>query len=104
MSLVSDPSCEDPHTPWAPGSGVPRRTVVAFTLVQLACLGLLVWVKDTDFGVLFPVLVALLAPLRLGLPAAGRRFASVAALGGSLGGNVFDAKFVDALDHDDGPD
>jgi len=51
---------------------VPRRTIHAFTFLQLACLGVLWFVKSSPFGILFPVFIGLLVPVRL---LAGRFFA-----------------------------
>ena len=48
-------------------STVPRRTTTLFTLIQVACLGAMVYVKESPIGVLFPVIIALLAPLRFAL-------------------------------------
>ncbi|CAM9957605.1 unnamed protein product, partial [Hapterophycus canaliculatus] len=50
------------QTPW---SRLPAKKTNTFTLIQLACLGSMMWVKGSSIGVLFPVLIALLAPLRL---------------------------------------
>jgi mannitol/fructose-specific phosphotransferase system IIA component (Ntr-type) len=44
---------------------VPRWTIHAFTLLQLACLGVLWYVKSSSVGILFPVFIALLVPVRL---------------------------------------
>jgi hypothetical protein len=44
---------------------VPRPTIHAFTLLQLACLGVLWYVKGSRIGILFPVFIALLIPVRL---------------------------------------
>jgi mannitol/fructose-specific phosphotransferase system IIA component (Ntr-type) len=52
---------------------VPRWTIHAFTLLQLACLGVLWFVKSSGIGILFPVFIALLVPVRL---LAGRFFAT----------------------------
>jgi len=48
-------------------SSIPSKVVNAFTLLQVACLGSMFWVKNSPFGVLFPVVIAMLAPLRFGL-------------------------------------
>lgn len=50
---------------------VPKKVVTAFTLLQVACLGTMFWVKESPYGVLFPIVIALLAPLRFGLVKAG---------------------------------
>ncbi|MEX0818724.1 MAG: PTS sugar transporter subunit IIA [Pirellulaceae bacterium] len=52
---------------------VPRRTIHAFTALQLACLAVLWFVKSSSIGILFPVFIALLVPVRL---LAGRFFAA----------------------------
>lgn len=46
---------------------VPKKVVNSFTAIQLACLYAMLWVKSSPIGVLFPVIIALLAPLRFGL-------------------------------------
>jgi hypothetical protein len=43
---------------------VPRRTISAFTLVQLVALAALWILKSSKLGILFPLLIALLVPLR----------------------------------------
>ncbi|KAL7580104.1 hypothetical protein ACA910_012865 [Epithemia clementina (nom. ined.)] len=50
---------------------VPRNVSRNFTLIQLLCLGAMFYVKESPAGVLFPVLIALLAPLRFGLEKTG---------------------------------
>jgi len=50
---------------------VPRRTIHAFTLLQVVCLSVLWFVKSSLIGILFPVFIALLVPVRL---LAGRFF------------------------------
>jgi hypothetical protein len=52
-------------------SAVPRRTTTLFTAIQIACLGAMVYVKESPIGVLFPVVIALLAPLRFALEKTG---------------------------------
>ena len=39
--------------------------IPAFTLLQLACLGVLWFVKSSGVGILFPVFIAMLVPIRL---------------------------------------
>lgn len=132
VALLTDPALDPPGKPWArcaaaanrpgiersggiPGGGVPPPTVLAYTLVQVACLVCLVAVKDNSIaGVLFPVVVACLAPLRCALPALGaalNRLQLVACHGadghraaGTGGGtalsvpNIFDFALVARLD------
>jgi mannitol/fructose-specific phosphotransferase system IIA component (Ntr-type) len=60
---------------------VPRWTMHAFTALQVVCLGVLWVVKSSAIGILFPVFIALLVPVRL---IAGRLFSAehLAALDG----------------------
>jgi HCO3- transporter family len=46
---------------------VPNKVVNGFTFLQVICLGAMFWVKESSIGVLFPVIIALLAPIRFGL-------------------------------------
>jgi len=48
-------------------SSIPKKVVNGFTALQVACLGAMFWVKSSSIGVLFPVVIAMLAPLRFGL-------------------------------------
>lgn len=48
-------------------SSIPKKVVNGFTMIQVACLGAMFWVKSSPIGVLFPVIIAMLAPLRFGL-------------------------------------
>ncbi len=50
---------------------VPRWTIHGFTFLQLACLAILWIVQGSAMGILFPVFIALLVPMRL---LAGRFF------------------------------
>lgn len=47
---------------------VPMKVVHAFTAVQLVCLAALWILKSSPLGLLFPVLIALLVPIRRSLP------------------------------------
>ena len=51
---------------------VPLKVIHAFTLLQVVCLGVLWFVKNSTAGILFPVFIAALVPIRL---LAGRFFA-----------------------------
>jgi hypothetical protein len=44
---------------------VPRWTMHIFTLIQLVCLSVLMIVKVSAVGILFPLFIALLVPVRL---------------------------------------
>ncbi len=48
-------------------SSIPSRIVNSYTILQVACLASMFWVKSSPIGVLFPVVIAMLAPLRFGL-------------------------------------
>lgn len=50
---------------------VPWNVTNLFTLVQVVCLGVMFYVKESSFGVLFPVVVAMLAPIRFALEKTG---------------------------------
>jgi hypothetical protein len=53
-------------------SSVPPNVTRLFTGIQVVCLGTMFWVKENPvIGVLFPVVIALLAPLRFGLEKSG---------------------------------
>eukprot|EP00815_Leptocylindrus_aporus_P000850 CAMPEP_0116075566 /NCGR_PEP_ID=MMETSP0322-20121206/16709_1 /TAXON_ID=163516 /ORGANISM="Leptocylindrus danicus var. apora, Strain B651" /LENGTH=528 /DNA_ID=CAMNT_0003565645 /DNA_START=227 /DNA_END=1813 /DNA_ORIENTATION=+ len=54
-----------------PWSGLKRRKVNLFTLVQVASLYAMFWVKGSSIGVLFPILIAALAPFRIALERLG---------------------------------
>ena len=57
-----------PKERWA---AVSRKTTTLFTAIQIACLAAMVYVKESPIGVLFPVVIALLAPLRFALEKTG---------------------------------
>jgi hypothetical protein len=50
---------------------VPTNVTNLFTVVQVVCLGAMFWVKESRFGVLFPVIIAMLAPIKIGLEKTG---------------------------------
>jgi hypothetical protein len=50
---------------------VPKKTVNLYTFIQVACLAAMFWVKGSSIGVLFPVIIAMLAPIRVGLEKTG---------------------------------
>lgn len=51
-----------PKERWA--DSVPTKVVNRFTALQVACLAAMFYVKESPYGVLFPVVIAMLAPLR----------------------------------------
>ena len=65
--LFKDPKIS-PKERW---SAVPKKVTTMFTLIQIACLGAMVKVMKSQIGVLFPVIIALLAPLRFALEKSG---------------------------------
>ncbi len=64
---------------------VPRWTIHAFTLLQLGCLSMLWLVKSSAIGILFPIFIALLVPIRL------------------LAGRYFSEEHLEALDAEEEP-
>lgn len=46
---------------------VPRKVMHGFTVIQALCLGVLWAVKASAFGILFPLFIAVLVPIRFGL-------------------------------------
>ena len=46
---------------------VPRRVIHLFTVLQLVCLVVLWSVKTSAWGILFPLFIAMLVPIRFGL-------------------------------------
>lgn len=63
---------------------VPKKVTILFTAIQVVCLGAMFYVKESPIGVLFPVVIALLAPLRFGLERSG----------------IIEKKYMDVLDED----
>jgi HCO3- transporter family len=64
IGLFQDQSVA-PKQRWNDSAVVPTRVTNIFTMIQLACLGCMFYVKESSFGVLFPVVIAMLAPLKL---------------------------------------
>jgi hypothetical protein len=62
---------------------VPHRVIHGFTLIQASCLGLLWFIKTSAFGILFPLFIGLLVPVRMGL------------------GRLFKAEHLEVLDADE---
>ena len=65
---------------------VPRRAMHGFTLIQASCLGILWFVKVSAFGILFPLFIAVLVPVRFGLK------------------RLFAAEHLEVLDAEEGPE
>lgn len=68
QGLFQDPSIA-PKSRWT--DTVPKKTTNVFTFVQIACLAAMFYVKESSFGVLFPIVIALMAPLRFALERSG---------------------------------
>jgi HCO3- transporter family len=68
VGLLRDPTVA-PKEKWT--DTVPTNVTNTFTLIQVVCLGAMFWVKESPIGVLFPIIIALLAPLRFGLEKTG---------------------------------
>ncbi|CAB9527403.1 Electroneutral sodium bicarbonate exchanger 1 [Seminavis robusta] len=68
VGLIKDPTVA-PKERWT--DKVPRNTVNLFTGIQVACLAATFWLKESKIGVLFPIVIALLAPIRFGLEKSG---------------------------------
>jgi hypothetical protein len=66
--LLQDPAIA-PKYRWT--ARVPKKTTTVFTFVQMACLAAMFYVKESSFGVLFPIVIALMAPLRFALERSG---------------------------------
>lgn len=50
---------------------VSQKVVNRVTALQVACLATMFYVKESPYGVLFPVIIAMLAPLRFVLEKTG---------------------------------
>jgi mannitol/fructose-specific phosphotransferase system IIA component (Ntr-type) len=65
---------------------VPSRTIHAFTALQFSCLAILWIVKSSSIGILFPIFIALLVPVRM------------------IASMFFSAEHLAALDADEEPE
>ena len=82
ISVFKDKSVA-PKESWT--DKVPTKITNLYTMIQVACLGTMFWVKGSPIGVLFPVVIAMLAPLRFGLEKSG----------------IIKKEYMDVLDSDD---
>jgi hypothetical protein len=80
---LTDPALYPPHHYVR---RVPPRVIHAYTALQAVCLGVLWAVKSSAVGILFPLVIALLVPVR------------------SLMGRWISAEHLGALDADESPD
>mmetsp|Transcript_17549 Transcript_17549/g.56601 ORF Transcript_17549/g.56601 Transcript_17549/m.56601 type:complete len:274 (-) Transcript_17549:1036-1857(-) len=62
--LFMDPGELPQSEPYVAGE-VPLATIHKFTLIQVACLAALWWMKTSPLGIFFPILIAALAPIRI---------------------------------------
>lgn len=46
---------------------VPTRVIASFTAIQAVCLGVLWVVKESPWGIVFPLFIAMLVPVRMGM-------------------------------------
>ena len=65
---------------------VPHKVMHMFTLVQAGCLAFLWVLKTSAWGILFPLFIGLLVPIRFGL------------------GRIFAAEHLEVLDAEEGPE
>jgi len=68
LGFFKDPTVA-PKERWT--DSVPSKVTTLFTVIQVACLGAMFWVKESPIGVLFPVIIAMLAPIRFGMEKTG---------------------------------
>lgn len=71
-----------PKERWS--DSVPTKMVNRFTAMQVACLAAMFYVKESPYGVLFPIVIAMMAPLRFAIEKTG----------------FIDKKYVDVLDEE----
>jgi hypothetical protein len=64
LLFLTNPA-DAPRSSWLSVAGLKKTKL--FTAVQLALLGSMWWLKGTALGVFFPVLIGLLAPVRIAL-------------------------------------
>jgi len=69
LVTVVDPRKKPPTAQFC--ADLPRRTVRKYTSLQMACLAALWLLKGSPVGVLFPVMIALLPPIRHAIERAG---------------------------------
>ena len=79
LLFITNPA-DAPRSAWLKDVGLAKTKL--FTSVQLLLLGAMWWVKGTALGVFFPVLIGLLAPVRIALQKL----------------KIFSSKELDALD------
>ena len=66
MTLITDESKMPADHPLTNGErAVPLAALKKFTIMQIACLGIMWWVKGSPAAMLFPILIAALGPVRI---------------------------------------
>ena len=63
MVMITDPKQMPKNNPLS--TAVPLPALKKFTLMQMACLAVMWWVKGSPAAMLFPILIAALGPVRI---------------------------------------
>jgi len=63
MMLITDPAKMPKNNPLTTSVSLP--VLKKFTMMQIACLGVMWWVKGSPAAMLFPILIAALGPVRI---------------------------------------
>jgi len=63
MTLITDPAKMPASSPLTKSVSLP--TLKKFTIMQIACLAVMWWIKGSPAAMLFPILIAALGPVRI---------------------------------------
>ena len=63
MTLITDPAKMPSSSPLTKSVSLP--TLKKFTIMQIACLAVMWWIKGSPAAMLFPILIAALGPVRM---------------------------------------
>lgn len=63
MTLITDPAKMPSSSPLTKSVALP--TLKKFTIMQIACLAVMWWIKGSPAAMLFPILIAALGPVRM---------------------------------------
>lgn len=63
MTLITDPAKMPSSSPLTKSVSLP--TLKKFTIMQIACLAMMWWIKGSPAAMLFPILIAALGPVRM---------------------------------------
>uniref|UniRef100_A0A7S0NHW3 Bicarbonate transporter-like transmembrane domain-containing protein n=1 Tax=Micromonas pusilla TaxID=38833 RepID=A0A7S0NHW3_MICPS len=63
MTLITDPTKMPASSPLTKSVSLP--TLKKFTIMQIACLAVMWWIKGSPAAMLFPILIAALGPVRI---------------------------------------